>query len=62
MGDTVLSDVDLENKNEFGIGSENLGFEVHPVLDKHGFPLVPQPTSHVDDPLVSIKHAQIDGH
>jgi hypothetical protein len=53
MGSTAQSDLQVESAVEQRIGLEKADFEVHPVLDKHGFPLVPQPTSHTDDPLVS---------
>jgi hypothetical protein len=53
MGSTAQSDLQLESAVEQRISLEKADLEVHPVLDKHGFPLVPQPTSHTDDPLVS---------
>jgi hypothetical protein len=53
MGNPSQSDVRLENAVERTITGEKAGLELHPVLDKHGFPLVPQPTTHTDDPLVS---------
>ena len=57
MSDLVQFNADLDNKNRVRMSSDNLGIAVHPVLDRHGLPLVPQPTSHADDPLVSIKNS-----
>jgi hypothetical protein len=57
MGNFLPSEDHLENAGENAINEEKGGLEVHPVLDKHGFPLVPQPTTHTDDPLVS-EHAR----
>jgi hypothetical protein len=56
MGSIAQSDVHLKNAVEQRISLEKADLEAHAVLDKHGFPLLPQPTSHTDDPLVSTEH------
>jgi hypothetical protein len=53
MASVGQSDLQLESAVEQKINLEKADLEIHPVLDKYGFPLVPQPTSHTDDPLVS---------
>ncbi len=52
--DGLADPTDVEKINEAELqGKENPSLR----LDKHGLPLMPQPTSYKDDPLVCPKHA-----
>jgi hypothetical protein len=53
MGTNSQSDMRLEIAPEQRISSEKVDLDRNLILDRHGFPLLPQPTSHKDDPLVS---------
>jgi hypothetical protein len=57
MGTDSQSDMRLENAPEQRISSEKADLDRNLILDRHGFPLLPQPTSHKDDPLVSLDQA-----
>jgi len=44
--------VDTDFNNNGALESSGHGASIK--LDKHGLPLVPQPTDHIDDPLVNL--------
>lgn len=54
MSKSADLDAHIEDQRNIDLThSEKADLELSPILDKYGFPLVPQPTSHKDDPLVS---------
>jgi hypothetical protein len=54
MAKPAQLDAQLEDAiNQDMVSSEKADLGSQPILDKDGFPLIPQPTPHKDDPLVS---------
>ena len=52
--DSAMDAAHVEDPSNSGtVTSEKADLEVAPVVDKYGFPLIPQPSVHKDDPLVS---------